>query len=79
MSGANSNGIGIGTKSVQRWRNSSPRATSSTTENPMDLAINGSGFFQLTDGLSPRQLLSRNGQFKIDRDGYIVNNSGCKG
>jgi flagellar hook protein FlgE len=48
-----------------------------TTENPMDLAINGSGFFQLTDGVSPPNY-SRNGQFKIDRDGYIVNNAGLR-
>ena len=44
-----------------------------TTDNPMDLAINGGGFFQLTDGNSP-VTYTRNGQFKIDRDGYIVNN-----
>ena len=44
-----------------------------TTENPMDLAINGAGFFQLTDGRSP-VTYTRNGQFKVDRDGYIVNN-----
>lgn len=43
------------------------------TENPMDLAINGGGFFQLTDGQSP-VTYSRNGQFKVDSSGYIVNN-----
>ena len=37
----------------RRWRSSSRRATSSTTDNPMDLAINGAGFFQVTDGTSP--------------------------
>jgi flagellar hook protein FlgE len=45
-----------------------------TTDNPMDLAINGSGFFQVTDGNSPVSY-TRNGQFKVDREGYIVNNS----
>jgi flagellar hook protein FlgE len=49
----------------------------SATENPMDLAINGGGFFQLSDGKSP-MTYSRNGQFKIDNSGYIVNNAGLK-
>ena len=48
-----------------------------TTGNAMDLAINGAGFFQLTDGVSP-PLYSRNGQFKIDRDGFIINNDRLK-
>ena len=48
-----------------------------TTDNAMDLAINGGGFFQLTDGRSP-VTYSRNGQFKVDSDGYIVNNGGLK-
>ena len=46
-----------------------------TTENPMDLSLNGAGFFQVTDGKSP-VTYTRNGQFKVDRDGYVVNNSG---
>lgn len=48
-----------------------------TTENPMDLAINGAGFFQVTDGRSPITF-TRNGQFKVDRDGYLVNNAGLQ-
>ena len=40
----------------------------------MDLAINGSGFFQVTDEKSP-VTFSRNGQFKVDREGFLVNNS----
>ena len=60
-----------------RWPSSSPRATSATTENPLDLAINGAGFFQITDGSSP-PVYTRNGQFKVDRDGYIVNNAGMR-
>jgi flagellar hook protein FlgE len=49
----------------------------STTDNPMDLAIKGNGFFQLTDGQNPI-VYSRNGQFKVDREGFVVNNSGLK-
>src|SRR5512140_1479519 len=44
-----------------------------STENPLDLAINGAGFFQVTDGSNAPEY-TRNGQFKVDRDGYIVNN-----
>ena len=47
------------------------------TANPMDLAINGGGFFQLTDGKNPTTY-SRNGQFKVDSSGYIVNNDGLQ-
>jgi flagellar hook protein FlgE len=76
LNGANSNGIGIGANLAavsQQFTQGNIR----TTENPMDLAINGAGFFQLTDGLGPPSY-SRNGQFKIDRDGYIVNNAGLR-
>ena len=47
------------------------------TDNPMDLAINGAGFFQVRDGSSPTPY-TRNGQFKVDHDGYIVNNQGSQ-
>ena len=38
----------------RRWRSSSRRATSPSTDNPLDLAINGAGFFQVTDGTTRR-------------------------
>ena len=46
-----------------------------TTGNATDLAINGAGFFQMQDSNGAVQY-SRNGQFKIDKDGYVVNNPG---
>lgn len=76
LNGAGSSGIGIGTNLAavsQQFTQGNIR----TTENPMDLAINGAGFFQLTDGVSPITY-SRNGQFKLDRDGYVVNNAGLR-
>ena len=48
-----------------------------TTDSSMDLAINGGGFFQMTDGKNP-VTYSRNGQFKVDSSGFIVNNQGYK-
>lgn len=76
LNGAGSNNIGIGANLAavsQQFTQGNLR----TTENPMDLAINGAGFFQLTDGVSPVSY-SRNGQFKLDREGYVVNNSGLR-
>ncbi len=76
LNGAGSVGIGIGVTLAtvsQQFTQGNIR----TTENPMDLAINGAGFFQLTDGKSP-VTYSRNGQFKVDREGYVINNSGLR-
>ena len=76
LNGAGSNGIGIGVNLgtvSQQFTQGNIR----TTENPMDLAINGAGFFQVTDGRNP-PTYTRNGQFKLDRDGFVVNNGGLR-
>ena len=72
LNGGGGGTIGIGTN-LRAVSQQFSQGSITTTENPMDLAINGAGFFQLTDGKSPTTF-SRNGQFKVDRDGYIVNN-----
>lgn len=45
------------------------------TDNNLDLAVNGEGFFTLkdTDG---SLLYTRSGMFDLDREGYVVNNQG---
>jgi flagellar hook protein FlgE len=43
----------------------------SFTNNGMDLAINGSGFFMVND--NGAELYTRDGSFGLDRDGFIVN------
>ena len=48
-----------------------------TTDNPMDLAINGNGFFQVSDGQGP-PAYTRNGQFKVDREGFLSNSGGMR-
>jgi len=73
LGGASSNTIGIGTN-LTAVAQQFTQGNLKTTDNPMDLAINGAGFFQVTDGTSP-VTFTRNGQFKVDRDGFIVNNS----
>ncbi len=44
------------------------------TENPLDLAISGKGFFQLDN--SGSTVYSRSGNFKLDSSGNVVNNEG---
>ncbi len=44
------------------------------TDNNLDMAINGSGFFILDDGGT--QIYSRNGAFGVDRNGYLANAQG---
>lgn len=42
-----------------------------TTGRPFDLAIQGEGFFTVKDA-EGKQYLTRNGQFDIDADGYLI-------
>jgi len=44
------------------------------TDNPLDLAVSGKGFFQLEG--SGETVYSRAGNFKLDFDGNVVNNDG---
>jgi len=46
------------------------------TTNNLDMAINGDGFFVLSD--SGTNVYSRAGNFHLDRDGYIVNSQNAK-
>lgn len=63
------NGIGATVQAVAQQMN---QGNINITNNQMDLAISGNGFFitQTTNG----QAYTRNGQFQVDKDGYIVNN-----
>ena len=72
--GANNIGIGVSLASVSQQFS---QGSINSTDNPLDLAINGGGFFQLKDMNGSLQY-TRNGQFKIDRDGYIANTQGSR-
>ncbi len=48
----------------------------SFTGNSLDLAINGSGFFVLSD--DGANAFTRSGNFHVDRDGFIVGNGGLR-
>lgn len=56
----------------QSFQQGSFETTSSTT----DLAIGGSGFFQVREAESTNTFLTRAGNFRFDRDGYLVNPEG---
>ena len=68
--GASDVGIGVTLAAVAQQFT---QGNISATDNPLDLAINGAGFFQVTTGTTAPEY-TRNGQFKTDRNGYIVNN-----
>jgi len=76
MNGAGSNSVGIGVQ-VAAIAQQFTQGNITTTDNPLDLAINGSGFFQVSNGAGPN-MYTRNGQFKQDRDGFLVNDQAHK-
>ncbi|MEP7301827.1 MAG: flagellar hook protein FlgE [Caldimonas sp.] len=72
--GGTSNAVGIGT-TIGAVAQQFTQGNITTTDNPLDVAINGAGFFQVRD-TSGATSYSRNGQFKVDNTGMIVNNQG---
>src|SRR3982750_1356505 len=69
--GGGSNVIGIGV-TVAAVAQQFSQGNITTTDNPLDIAINGNGFFEVAKGGTVSY--TRNGQFKVDRTGFIVNN-----
>ena len=69
-------GMGVRVASVtQQFGQGSLR----TTENPMDVAINGRGFFRVVPpGKNDDAAYTRNGQFQLDSGGYMVTNDGLR-
>ena len=67
--GSTSVGIGVNLASVAQQFT---QGNITSTGNPLDLAINGGGFFQLSNTNAPVSY-TRNGQFRVDREGYVVN------
>jgi len=69
LSGGGSSQVGIGTK-LSNVSQQFTQGNITASNNPLDMAINGNGFFQLSNqgALS----YTRNGQFQLDKDGFIV-------
>jgi len=72
LGGAGNNGIGIGAR-IGAVAQQFTQGNITTTSNNLDLAINGRGFFAL-ETAQGETVYSRNGQFKRDAAGYIINN-----
>ncbi len=66
-------GIGVAVEAIAQQFS---QGNINTTGNSLDVAINGGGFFQLTqpDGSIA---FTRDGSFKLDKDGYIKTNTGA--
>ncbi len=73
--GQGMNAVGDGVK-VQNVRQQFAQGNITATNNGLDVAINGDGFFILNNNGETRY--SRAGQFGLNKDGYIVNNQGMK-
>jgi len=73
--------VGMGTQSLG-VRRAMLQGTITNSANPLDLAISGKGMFRLLQGsgsgaVDPSAVYySRNGQFSVDKQGYIVNENG---
>ncbi len=76
LNGAGAAPVGLGAR-VSTIVQQFTQGNISVTNNPLDVAINGAGFFQVDDG-SGGTLYSRNGQFQLDKDGFIVNAQGLQ-
>jgi flagellar hook protein FlgE len=75
MLGGGSSGIGIGV-TLADVAQQFTQGDISTTNNPLDVAITGNGFFQMsTNGALS---YTRNGQFKLDAQGFITNSQGAR-
>ncbi|PPK58908.1 flagellar hook protein FlgE [Marinobacter persicus] len=72
-SGSNPVGDGVTVQDIQQQFG---QGNISFTDNGLDMAIDGDGFFVLSDGGETRY--SRTGQFGIDKEGYVVNNQNMK-
>lgn len=69
--GSGSNAVGSGVR-LQDVAQNFDQGSVAFTENELDLAVNGNGFFVVQqDG---EQFYTRAGTFGLDKDGYIVNN-----
>ena len=72
LSGAGASQVGIGTSTSAVAQNFT-QGNITTTSNALDMAINGAGFFRLSQDGAIRY--SRNGQFHLDAQGNIVNDN----
>lgn len=75
LTGSGNSPIGIGTRLTEVAQQFT-QGNVTASNNPLDVAINGGGFFRMSnDGAVS---YSRNGQFQLDKSGFIVNAEGAR-
>src|SRR3989338_327936 len=75
LAGAGTSPVGLGSK-VADIGQQFTQGNITTTSNPLDVSINGGGFYRLSK--SGSILYARNGQFQLDKNGYVVTSSGLR-
>jgi flagellar hook protein FlgE len=75
LSGAGTSQIGIGVK-LQAVAQQFSQGNVTSTNNSLDMAVNGPGFFIMSNAQGTSY--SRNGQFQLDKTGFIVSSAGDK-
>lgn len=71
--GASQIGIGVNLAAVQQQFT---QGNITSTNNPLDISINGAGFFQMDQ--NGATTYTRNGQFHLDKNGFIINDQNMK-
>jgi flagellar hook protein FlgE len=72
LGGSKQPGVGVAVAAIAQ---NFSQGSITSTSNPLDMAISGNGLFQVKT-IDGSINYTRNGQFKLDRSGYIVNNAG---
>lgn len=71
--GASQIGIGVNLSAVQQQFT---QGNITATNNPLDISINGAGFFQMDQ--NGATTYTRSGQFSLDKNGYVINDQNMK-
>lgn len=75
LSSGSAANVGLGVRVAQVAQNF-VQGNITGTSNPLDIAINGDGFFRMsTNGAVT---YARNGQFQLDREGFVVSPNGAR-
>ncbi|MGZ3236345.1 MAG: flagellar hook protein FlgE [Burkholderiaceae bacterium] len=75
LTGAGTSQVGIGTQ-VTQVAQQFTQGNITASNNPLDIAINGGGFFRMDN--NGAITYGRNGQFQLDKSGYIINSNGAR-
>jgi flagellar hook protein FlgE len=77
LAGAGTAPVGLGAK-LAGIAQQFTQGNITTTNNPLDIAINGGGFFMVSQPGTSTPFYSRNGQFSMDSNSFIVSNEGYR-